>query len=63
MDVDPQLGEVMCHICHRVQNEDKTTELIVCSGSDLTFFSPFLFRPILSGFHRGKMLYLFFNNV
>ncbi|XP_065840574.1 uncharacterized protein [Oscarella lobularis] len=48
MDVDPQLGKVMEHTCHCVQNEDKTTDVIVSGGFDSTSFS---YRPILSCFH------------
>ena len=54
MDVDPQLGIVMMHTCHCVQNEDKTTDVIVSGGVE--FVSSWLssFRPILSGFHLGS---------
>ena len=52
MDVDPQLGKVMWHTCHCVQNENKTTDIIVCGGLnwDLSF------RPILSFFCLGKYI-------
>ncbi|XP_065840572.1 uncharacterized protein [Oscarella lobularis] len=55
MDVDPQLGIVMMHTCHCVQNEDKTTDVIVSGGVE--FVSSWLssFRPILSGFHLGNV--------
>ena len=57
MDVDSQLGKVMWHTCHCVQNEDKTNDVIVSGGNDSTSW-PYSFRPILSGFHLGNMLYL-----
>ena len=59
MDVNPQLGKVMWHTCHCVQNEDKTTGVIVSGGADSTSSWPYSFRPILSDFHLGNVLYLF----
>ncbi|XP_065832544.1 uncharacterized protein [Oscarella lobularis] len=46
MDVNPQLGKVMCHTFHSVQNEDKTTDVIVCGG----FNWDWTLRPILCSF-------------
>ena len=32
MDVDQDLGNVWLHTCHCVQNEDGTTDVIICGG-------------------------------
>ena len=50
MDVDPQLGKVFLHTCHCVQNEDKTTDVIVSGGVNWDLLN----RPILSCFCLGK---------
>ena len=59
MDIDPQLGKVCGHTCHCVQNDDKTTAVIVSGGVYSTSSWPLSFRPILSDFHLGNVLYLF----
>ena len=62
MDVDPQFGKVKWHTCHCVQNEDKTTDVIVSGGVDSTSSSwPYSFRPILSDFPLGNVLYFVIN--
>ena len=52
MHVHTKLGGVVCHTCHCVQNEDKTTDVIVCGGVnwDLSYRP----MPILSCFCLGK---------
>ena len=44
MDFDPQLGKVRLHTCHCVQNEDKSTDVIVCGGLNWDWSE----RPILN---------------
>ncbi|XP_065846084.1 kelch domain-containing protein 2-like isoform X2 [Oscarella lobularis] len=46
MDVDPEFGEVVCHTCHCVPSDNKTTDVIVCGGVNWDFS----YRPILSCF-------------
>ena len=51
MDVKlPEVGNVFWHTCHCVQNEDKTTDVIVCGGQDWDL----ALKPIFTSFRLGN---------
>ena len=49
MDVNPRLGKIWQHTCHCVQNEDKSTDVIVTGGDNLDG----ILRPIVNSFSLG----------